>query len=153
MQTWISRNFWQFTSQHNQQQPCMLFHLALHNSMCPSASNNQQNRIFPNSLYFHLLLMQIYSTVLDVYGSPQSHTSTLDLSQSLVWLGCDDGLLYIISASKGRQPFVGPYLTLNCDHPVLSIVHMEGRVYIALNKRRILIYHRNTGKSLTQMQD
>ena len=71
----------------------------------------------------------------------------LDTRQALMWIGCDDGTLYVVSGSPGLLPFTNGYRTLNCEQPVLSIVHINNKVFVALNKRRIHIYHRNHGES------
>ena len=87
----------------------------------------------------------MFGSVLDIYDSVKSQTTKLDLREPLMWLGCDDGMLYIVSAARNRQPFRDHYITINCEHPVLSIVHLDGRVFVALNKK-IQIYRRNHGE-------
>ncbi|CAF3435313.1 unnamed protein product [Rotaria sp. Silwood1] len=58
-----------------------------------------------------------------------------------VWLGSGDGWLYIHSAiSEHRKTIEKVWLR----HAIYSIVHVRGRVFVALANEKIVVFHRNT---------
>ncbi|CAF4127988.1 unnamed protein product, partial [Rotaria sp. Silwood2] len=58
-----------------------------------------------------------------------------------VWLGSGDGWLYIHSAiSEHRKTIEKVWLR----HAIYSIVHVRGRVFVALANEKIIVFHRNT---------
>ncbi|CAM4961280.1 unnamed protein product [Rotaria socialis] len=60
-----------------------------------------------------------------------------------VWLGSGDGWLYIHSAiSEHRKTLEKVWLR----HAIFSIVHVRGRVFVALANEKIVVFHRNLGK-------
>ncbi|CAF4635725.1 unnamed protein product [Rotaria socialis] len=57
-----------------------------------------------------------------------------------VWLGSGDGWLYIHSAiSEHRKTLEKVWLR----HAIFSIVHVRGRVFVALANEKIVVFHRN----------
>ncbi|CAF3932013.1 unnamed protein product [Adineta steineri] len=57
-----------------------------------------------------------------------------------VWLGSSDGWLYIHSSVNEHRIAIGKVWL---RHAIYSIVHIRGRVFVALANERIIVFHRN----------
>ncbi|CAM4825274.1 unnamed protein product [Rotaria magnacalcarata] len=71
---------------------------------------------------------------------PNADKTACSTKYPTVWLGSGDGWLYIHSAiSEHRKTLEKVWLR----HAIFSIVHVRGRVFVALSNEKIVVFHRN----------
>lgn len=62
-----------------------------------------------------------------------------------MWLGCDDGNLHLLPVESGVHSPAHSQLILPCRQPIFSIVYIDGKVFVAVAEKRILVFRRGHG--------